>query len=176
MSSIKDVISNFIDNRLSKERYYSAVGVVDSVDESGKVCKVTLLTDEVIEDVRLETDLAVNSSGDVSKKDPSGFVLVPVAGSQVVVTFLNQSDAFISMFSQIDKVFIKSNICTFNTGDNGGLVNINDLVSELNGLVNELGQELIKIQTGIVGAGGAYSPGVLSQFKASDFEDDTVKH
>ena len=176
MTSIKDIFANFIDNRLLKEKYYSVVGVVDSVNESGKVCDVTLLTDEKVEGVRYETDLTVNASGDVIHKDPSGFVLVPAVGSQVIITFLNRSDAFVSMLSQVDKVFIKSNICTFNEGNNGGLINIEGLVSELNGLVNELSQELVKIQAGIAGAGGTYTPGTLSQFNKDDFEDETVKH
>jgi hypothetical protein len=176
MSSIKDVISNFIDNRLSKEKYYSAAGVVDSVNESGKVCNITLVTGEKVEEVRIETDLKINAAGDVAQKDPTGFVLVPAVGSQVVVTFLNRSDAFVSMFSQIDKVFIKSNFCTFNTGDKGGLINIEDLESELNGLVNELTLELTKIQTAIIGVGGAYTPGSLTQFDKEDFEDETIKH
>lgn len=174
--SIKDVIQNFIDSRLMKERYYSVVATVDSVNENLKTCDVTLVTGEKVEGVRLETDLSVNSSGDVVKKDPSGFVLVPASGSQVVITFFNRSDAFISMLSEIEKVYIKSNLTTFNAGDKGGLINISDLVSSLNGLVNELGRELIKIQTGITGVGGAYTPGSLSKFDKGDFEDESVKH
>lgn len=174
--SIKDAIQNFIDNRLIKEKYYSVVATVNSVDEGAKTCDVTLVTDEKVEGVRLETDLTVNASGDVVQKEPSGFVLVPAAGSQVIVTFFNRSDAFVSMFSDIENVYIKSKLTTFNTGDKGGLINISDLVDSLNGLVNELAAELTKIQTGITGAGGAYTPGILSQFNKDDFEDESVKH
>lgn len=176
MNTIKDIINNFIDNRIGKEKIYSEVGVVKSVNENGKVCNVTLLDDTEVEDIRLETNLSINASGDVIHNGITGFVLVPAVGSQVIVTFLNSSDAFVSMLSSVDRVYIKSNICTFNTGDKGGLINIVDLVSKLNSLVNSLNTELTKIQVGITGAGGSYTPGTIDQFNKDDFEDGTIIH
>ena len=176
MSNPKDIITNYIDNRLSKESLYSVVATVSSVSLNAKICTVEALTGETIEDVRLETDLALNAAGDIIKKDPSGVLMVPEVGSVVVVSFLSKSEAFISMFSTISDVYIISDLTTFNDGDNGGLINISDITQKLNNLVNELSAELIKIQTGIVGAGGAYTPGSLSQFDTDDFEDDKIVH
>lgn len=176
MTNIKDIIVNYISNWVAKEKFYSCFGTVTSVNEEAKVCDVELLTGETIQDVRLETDLSVSSSGSVTAKSPSGLVLIPVKGSEVTISFVNNTQAYVSMFSQVDKVYIKSNLCTFNSGDNGGLVNIVDQVTKLNGLVNELTAELVKIAAGITGAGGAYTPGTLSQFNKADFEDTKIEH
>lgn len=176
MSNIKDILNNFIDNRLTKEKYYSCVGQIQSVSLSLKTCSVKLLTDEVVQDVRLETDLSVNASGDVIRKDPSGFVLVPAVNSYVIVTFINKSTAYVSMFSTISKVFVKSELTTFNDGSKGGLINIEDLTGKINSLVRGINTELTKIQTGIVGAGGAYAPVALGTFKKDDYEDTKIIH
>lgn len=176
MSQIKDIINNYIENLINKEKMYSAVGVVASVDPSKKICSVELLTGETIEDVRLQTDLSLNANSDIVARDADGLVMVPKAGSNVIITFINKTDAFVSYFSDISDVFIVTDKYQFNDGENGGLINIVDQVSKLNGLVSELSAELLKIQASFVGVGGAYAPGTLSQFNKDDFEDTKIIH
>ena len=173
---INDIINNYTENLISKEKIYSAVGSVVSVDASKKICSVELLTGETIEEVRLQTDLTLNASSDIIASDPDGLVMVPKIQSNVIVTFLNNTDAFVSYFSDLSGVFMVADNYQFNEGENGGLINVVDQVSKLNGLVNELSTELLKIQTGLAGVGGAYTPGSLSQFDKDDFEDTKIIH
>lgn len=173
---MKDIINNYIENLIANEKFYSETGTVKSVDKAKKICSVELLEGILIEDIKLETDLSISSDNQVVNSDVSGFVLIPRVNSKVICTFTNNTDAFISMFSEVSDIYLKSDLTTFNDGDNGGLINIVDQVTKLNGLVNELTQELVKIATGITGVGGAYTPGTLSQFNKSDFEDTKIKH
>jgi len=173
---IKDTLNNFIDNILAKEKFYSTVGIIEEVSESTKTCTVQLITGEAINDVRLETDLSVDAEGNLVPKAVSGLTVIPALGSQVIISFLSTSDAFISLFSAIDKIYSKQSTFTFNDGSLGGLINIQIITDKLNGLVDELQTELTKIQTGITGAGGAYTPGTLTDFDKDDYEDITIKH
>ncbi len=173
---IKDIINNYIENLISKEKVYSAVGSVVSVDAAKKICSIELLTGETIEEVRLQTDLKLNDSNDIVARDPDGLVIVPKIKSNVIVTFLSNTDAYVSYFSEITTVYVIADSYQFNEGENGGLINVVDQVSKLNKLVSELSAELVKIQTGLAGVGGAYVPGSISQFNKNDFEDTKIIH
>lgn len=176
MDSITEILNNFIENRLKKDKIYSAVGIVSSVDESAKTCNITLLTNEEIQDVRLETNLNIDANGNVVSSDITGFVVIPSVNSQVIATFLNPTDCYISKFSDIDSIYMKADSITFNSGDNGGLINIDSLTTKINSMISSINAELIKIQTGITAAGGTYTPTSLSSFEKGDYEDTTVIH
>ena len=186
MSNIKDIIVNYVSNLLGKEKFYSQVGTVISVNESGKVCTVELLTGETIEDVRLETDLLVNSEGDIAQKAPSGFILVPVQGSEVVVSFCSNTDAFVSMFSQVGNVFMKSEQFQFNDGDNGGLINVVDLVGKINDIEGDLNDLKAVFTSWVVVSndGGAalktasatWAGSTITETERGDIEDTKITH
>ena len=63
-----------------------------------------------------------------------------------------------------------------NDGSYGGLIRIADLTAKNNNLVSQVQAELTKIATGIASAGGTYTPGTLSTFNQSDYENTNVKH
>jgi len=50
------------------------------------------------------------------------------------------------------------------------------LTAKNNNLVSQIQAELTKIATGIASAGGTYTPGILSTFNQSDYENTNVKH
>lgn len=66
----------------------------------------------VIEDVKLIAD-----------ENYYGFILVPKVDSVVIVSFKSDSDAFVSMVSSVDAIYLNGN-------DKGGLINIDDLISQ----------------------------------------------
>jgi len=186
MSSLKDIINNFISNRLNKERYYSASGVVEGVSKNLKVCDVRLSTGELIQDVKLEADLKINASGEIVSSEPKGFITIPVTGSQVLVTFINDTDAFLAMVSEVDKLYIKADGIQFNDGSNGGLINVEDLVDRLNtieGDMNDL-KQIFSTWVPVTQDGGAALKGAaatwysvpLTETKKSDIEDESITH
>ena len=61
----------------------------------------------------------------------NGFVITPKVGSYVMVTRFERFEAFISSFSDVDKI-------AFNGGANDGLVLVNQLVNKLNALENKV--------------------------------------
>ncbi len=70
----------------------------------------------------------------------------------------------------------EADLIQYNDGGNGGLVTIGELTAKLNGLVGELNTQLDLIATGITGAGGAYTPGTISNFSKSDYENTKITH
>ncbi len=137
MPEIQELLDEFIERALNKEKFYSLYGTVKSVNESDRTCVVTPIGDEPDQpEVRLQGDIG-------SKK---GVVLIPKVGSVVGVTFVNSVAGFISLYTDIDKVIIEAtkevSIDTvktvFNGGLNGGLINISSLVTKMNILENDL--------------------------------------
>lgn len=169
MSKVGDLIFELIDIWAEESEMYSKQGTVKSVDLSDRTCVITPVDGGPdILDVYLE--------GDAGGTTEKGFFIVPAVGSLVIATFINNEEAFLSAYTAIDNVVAKQGEWVFNDGDNGGLVKLTEQVQKLNGLVNELQTELVKIQAGITTAGGAYTPGTLSAFNKSDFENELVKH
>lgn len=72
----------------------SCVATVDAVN--GRTCDVTPLDGAPIKEVRLNTVVG----------QQMGIVITPVVGSTVLVTSLSQLDAFVSMYSEIEKIEI----------------------------------------------------------------------
>jgi len=75
-------------------------------------------------------------------------------------------------------VFLKNNGDILFNGEGDNLVKFIDLETALKGLTDDLQDELTKIQAGIVGAGGTYTPGQLSinidDAKAEDLKTKLV--
>ena len=169
MSKEGDLIFELINIWAGEQELYSKQGTIKSIDVSERTCIVAPVDGGPdILDVYLEAD--------AGSSDEKGFFVAPAVGSLVIVTWTSNEEAFLSAYTQIDKVIAKQGEWIFNDGGNGGVIKINEQVKKLNGLVKELQQELIKISTGISSAGGAYTPGTISQFTRSDFENELVKH
>jgi len=98
----------------------SLVCTVDSYDATTKTCYCVPLADfPDIQQVRICPD-----SG-------TGNIVFPKVGSKVLVSFMSDSSAYISMFSEIDAMYLGGDA-------NGGLVKVVDLVTKLNNLENKL--------------------------------------
>lgn len=178
---VQDIINEFIDQRLTKEKIYSLIGTAKNVNETTRLCDVTPVGDEA---ERLDVRLQAIESGIL------GIVLVPKENSKVVITFINRTLAFVSLTSELEKILIDTSLVQFNGGLNGGLINITDLVSNMNTIEAKLETLITKfnahthITTATVSAG---SPGVLAPTTSAetalsqtsvpgDFEDTAVKH
>ena len=94
-----------------------------SVDKELNVCDVIPVDgDAELLDVKLTaTESDELSSGALNK----GFISYPVEGSIVIVTFIDKDTAFVSMCTEVEEV-------VFRGGVNGGLINIETLILELN--------------------------------------------
>ena len=138
--------------------YESTICVVSNIDTTNMVCTCTPVNDTA---QFIDVLLCVNKK--------NGFVLIPKDGSFVSITQLNESDAYVSMVSEVDEILL-------NGDTNGGIVKVIDLTAKLNQLVTQLQAQLVLISTGITGVGGVYTPGTLSTFNKSDYENLNVKN
>lgn len=86
-------------------------------------------------------EVRLNASGEI------GYVITPKIGSLVMVTKFERFEAFISSFSDVEKVEINCNNIVFNGGENDGLVLIGELVTKLNNLENQINDILNILKT-----------------------------
>lgn len=113
--NIREAIIKIVENGQNFE-VYSKICAVTAIDKDLNVCDVKPLDgDAEILEVKLTA----------TEGNKDGFIIYPKIESSVIVTFLDKDTAFVSMCTEIDE-FI------FNGGKNGGLININTLIDELN--------------------------------------------
>lgn len=144
---------------------------VKSVDAEKLTCVVELSDETEISDVRLKA--AIDNVKD-------GLVQIPVVGSTVLVGSIGNKVGVraVIMFSQVSEVLI-------NNGDNGGLINIQTLITELNKtneVVNAIKDSLLN-WTPVPNDGGSalqvYANTQLAGKATGEFdnmEDTKVKH
>lgn len=157
-------------------------GTITEVDKDTNTCTVEVETTEgqtiQFSDVPLRV-LSIESN----------FIVYPAIGSDcyigfyggstnspVVIGFQNAESVAIS--GQTD-ISLDSEQITLNGGENGGLINIQDLTSKLNELVNAFNNHTHQITGVQPGSGSVTAPPVMSPastFTASDYEDTTVTH
>lgn len=103
----------------------------------------------IVSDINLTNNTCtcspVNSDADftevlLSISSSKGFLLVPVDGSLVAVTLVNETDAFITMVSDVEQVYIAGD-------ENGGLVKVIELTEKLNNLENLVNDLISKYNT-----------------------------
>jgi len=160
--------------------------IVEAVD--GFLCDVQPVDGDIaaIKGVRL------NASG------VSGLVVTPKIGSVVLVVMLGANDGFVGMFSEVEKVeFIdesgfemvveKGNI-EINGGENGGIIKLKELESNLKSLKNfvESMHQTIPDALTAIGASSAASGEVGSaayelamtgkKIEIKDMENKKIKH
>lgn len=180
MGKETDILFELIGIWAQENELYSKQGIIKSVDLNERTCVVTP-TDggPDILDVYLEAD-----SGDSTNK---GFFVVPDIGSLVIITFINKEEAFISAWTQINNVIVKSGEWVFNDGDNGGLVKVKKLTDRLNdleALFNQLKTDLTNWVPAPTDGGTALKTVLSSGFltknipnsKEEDFENNSVLH
>lgn len=158
----------------SKEEIYSIICTVDAIDETKRVISaIPNNGDAEIFDVRLQS----NVSGSL------GFVCIPKAGSEVVVSFLSKSVAYVALFSAVDKILIDTPLIKINGGELGGVPVVGPVVEKLNAIeddINELKKIFKEDWTPAPNDGGAalkaaatgWATGNLSNTTTDDLEND----
>jgi hypothetical protein len=96
---------------------YSQTAKVVSVDESNHTCEIELDKGGKRKNVRRYAKLSAGK----------GFIIIPVVGSKVIVSFLDSETCYIANYSEIDKVI-------FDGGGNAGIVKIKELEANLKSL------------------------------------------
>jgi len=135
---------------------FAKVCTVDSIDLDKLICYcIPLNGDADLVGVRLMANI------------DNGFLLIPELNSIVVVSFLSDSSAYVSLVSKVSEVQLNGK--NFN-----GLIKIDEQTAKLNQLVNELQAQLVLISAAIVALGGSYSAGVISTFNKIDYENKTI--
>jgi len=135
---------------------FAKVCTVDSIDLDKLICYcIPLNGDADLVGVRLMANI------------DNGFLLIPELNSIVVVSFLSDSSAYVSLVSKVSEVQLNGK--NFN-----GLIKIDEQTAKLNQLVNELQAQLVLISAAIVALGGSYSAGVISTFNKIDYENTTI--
>jgi hypothetical protein len=150
---------------------------VTSVQEDDRTCSVETVLAEAT--IKLTGVL-------LSAEQNDGLIQFPAIDSTVIVAMMPDGENYCIAFSDIDAVIcyidqnnsykFDSNGFVWNNGALGGLINIVAHTAKLNLLVSQLQAQLTLIATGITGVGGVYTPGTLSTFSKTDFEDTKIKH
>lgn len=136
---------------------FSKVCTVDSVDLTNLTCYCVPINDDAdIQEVRLMANI------------DNGFLLIPEVDSIVVVSFLSDSSAYVSMVSKVSEIQL-------NGTNYGGLIKIDDLTSSINTMINNINIQLTAIAAGIAAGGGSYTPTPLTTFNKTTYENTTVK-
>jgi hypothetical protein len=162
-NAIKNAIRSLAN---TNEAIYSVICTIAEIDEDSNTCTCSPI-DGVSADL-LDVKLIAQES--------NGFIIYPKIDSQVIVTFLNKQSGYVSMCSEIDKIYLNGK--NFN-----GLVKIDDLVTKLNDLENKV-NALVAYSAShthpVSGplAGPTTTPvtGSLTPTVRGDLENTTVSH
>ena len=128
----KDLLLGFVDVWSKQNNIYSKQCTVTSIDVNKRICNCAPVdgSAEIVE-VSLEADIAINSSDEPKDSHPKGFFIVPKLNSLVTVSFTSKGNGFLSSYTEIEDVIIKSTSFTFNDGSYGGLIKVSDLIDRL---------------------------------------------
>jgi hypothetical protein len=114
-------------------KYYSMTATVRDVKKETQTCSVEPINspnypsnDNWIEGVRLTANNASKGT----------YLVYPKKGSQVIISWLNNTECFINIYSEIDEITIATETYTFGEGKNKGLVKVTELVDKINKLEN----------------------------------------
>lgn len=133
-------------------------GEIISVDKTEMTCEVSFGDEDSV--------VASLVCGDKKK----GIVQVPKVGSNVVVMFYSPTIAFVVMVDEVDEILI-------NGGENGGLVNVEELKSWMSNVESDLSTLKTLLSTSAVAGNGAALGIVFNPVtKNTEIEDKTIKH
>ena len=164
--SLAGVLREIFKTFMEGEEFYNRLGVVESINEQESTCVVRVINGDRIEDVRLQ------------QVKSSGMLMIPSESSAVMVGWSDKTTAFISLYSQIDRV-------EFQDGSNGGLIIIQELTNKINELVASVNEINSAIKTHTHTSGGSGSPttapigytvGDAVEFTKEDYENTNFTH
>ena len=174
ISDITKAFDAFIDAWAKFNQIYSMQGVVTSVNKEKRVCSVDIGDDGfVINNVYLEADYQSENS------ESKGFFVVPTVGSNVIITFLDETTAYVAVWTEVDEIVAKQGTFTFNDGSNGGMAIVSKIVERLNNIENKFNQHLHISPAGPTATpiNAAQQPLLITPItKDSDIENKNVKH
>ena len=100
MANINDILTDFFNNGLKKQRIYSEIATVVSIDEANMTAEVSFISSNADKTVRLGATI----SEDLSALTASSVLLLPVVDSKVLVTFINETTGYIASVTDVSKV------------------------------------------------------------------------
>lgn len=148
----------------------TVLGTVAAVDESAKTCDID---DDGLVMYGIRLQCVTDAAG--------GILCVPKKGAAALVVQIEGGDGWmLADCAEYEKIII-------NGGVNGGLIKINDLINRLNVLeksLNDLKQVFSTTWVVVTQDGGAalksaaanWAADTITETKAEDIEDSTVKH
>lgn len=148
----------------------TVLGTVAAVDESAKTCDID---DDGLVMYGIRLQCVTDAAG--------GILCVPKKGAAALVVQIEGGDGWmLADCAEYEKIII-------NSGINGGLIKINDLINRLNVLeksLNDLKQVfsttwVVAPQDGgaaLKSAAANWAADTITETKAEDIEDTTVKH
>lgn len=128
-------------------------GMVRSVDKNTMVCEVMLYDGS-----------SVVASLVVGEKN-KGIIQVPKTGSYVAVVMESRATGFVVMVEEVEQIII-------NGGENGGLVNVKELVEKINNLINTFNNHTHPATSGTTSPTASQ----LTTIKQDDIEDKKITH
>lgn len=168
VQDIKEAIRQIVGNRGGNGLFL--VGEVKSVNE--EICTVEVAGLE-LDEVRLT---AVNDGAD------DKLVVTPKEGSMVLLADLSGGmlrDLAVVAFTKVDKIEATCGQIALNGGENGGLVNIEQLKQWMGNVESDLAALKTLLQTSPIAGNGAPAAIVFSprtQSVASGIEDTKITH
>ncbi len=176
MANPAELIQQLVERTLARQELYSKICLVTAIDEDERTCTCDPIDDPDATIFNVKFQTVINST--------MGIFIKPKLNTHVMVTFINQNAGFISLVSQIDEILINCDSVVFNDGKNGGLINIQSLITQVdkNTAVIEQIQSVFRNWIPVVSDGGAalkaLSANFISLLRAdlSDIEDTKIKH
>jgi len=174
--SLKDIMNDFVNKVLQKQNYYIKLGVASDV--SGFAFTFTPNdSSPILEDVPVSV---VGTSTD-------SFVIIPEEDSLVLAGYTAKETPYCFFTEKAQKIYMNAPEIILNEGDNGGLVNIEDMVSRFNDLEGLHDQLQLDFNTWVPvpSDGGAALKAILSvgyltktvpSSTIPEFEDTKVTH
>lgn len=173
---LDEVMTMIVKQEIDPEEFYSMVAKIKSVDETKRTCVVTPIEGESQKsNIRLQ--------GAISGTD--GIVQIPKVGSTVIVTFIDRTNGFIALATSITKLIIDADtLIQFNGGTEDGMVQINDLVTQMNLIESKVNDLVVHSATHVhagVTSGGASTAiptpvvsGALASTVKGDMENTNI--
>ena len=162
---IREILSEFIKQERDKEEFYLKVGRASNVNAADNTFTFTPNDESSpIEECQLKS-IVSNSGG--------SFVIIPNDNSFVVVAFTSPTTGVCIMVESAQTVI-------FNDGNNGGLINIEQLTTKLNELSTQINNFVTTFNANTHPSNGAppSTPPASSvgNFDKNDYEDENVIH
>lgn len=127
--NIEDLLRQFTRKELDQENIYTIIGKATNVSESKRTCDL-----EPFDETAKRSGCRLQ--GDISLQ--LGFVQIPKENSTIAVTFFDNQKGYVSLFAELEKIIIDTELVQFNGGILEGITKVNDVVARMNIIENDL--------------------------------------